>query len=79
MTDLEKKLNDVEQTSKSVSLEETKWQTAETLTTEKLPEVIDEKWILTIDWLAKAMWMEKQPVKLPNWKEVMSLIWKPEQ
>ena len=79
MTDLEKKLNDVEQTSQPVSLEETKWQAVETLTTEKLPEVIDEKWVLTIDWLAKAMWMEKQLVKLPNGKEVMSLTWKPEQ
>lgn len=80
MTDLEKKLNDVEnQTSKPVSFEETQKQTVETLATEKLPEVIDEKWGLTIDWLAKAMWMEKQLVKLPNWKEVMSLVWKPEQ
>ena len=80
MTDFEKKLNDVEnQTSNSVSLEKTKSETAEVLVAEKLPEVIDEKWILTIDWLAKAMWIEKQLVKLPNWKEVMSLVWKPEQ
>jgi hypothetical protein len=43
MTDINK-LNDVEnETSNSVSLEETKSQTAETLKTEKLPEVIDEK------------------------------------
>ena len=79
MTDLNK-LNDVEnQTSKQVSFEETQKQAVETLAIEKLPEVIDENWNLTIDWLAKAMWMEKQLVKLPNWKEVMSLVWKPEQ
>ena len=78
MTDLEN-LNDVEHASQDVSLNETKSQTIETLNTEKLPEVIDENWILTIDWLAKALWMEKQLVKLPNWKEIMSLTWKPEQ
>jgi hypothetical protein len=43
MTDLEKKINDVEiQTLDGVSLEETKAQTVENLTTEKLPEVISE-------------------------------------
>lgn len=73
------KLNGVQETQQSVSLEKTKSQTVETLKTEKLPEVIDEKWVLTIDWLAKAMWMEKQSVKLPNGKEVISLTWKPEQ
>lgn len=78
MTDINK-LNGVQESQQSVSLEETKSQTAETLKTEKLPEVIDEKWVLTIDSLAKAMWMEKQLVKLPNGKEVMSLVRKPEQ
>ena len=78
MTDINK-LNGVQEAQQSVSLEETKSQTAETLKTAKLPEVIDEKWVLTIDSLAKAMWMEKQLVKLPNGKEVMSLVRKPEQ
>lgn len=80
MTDSEKKLNNAEiKALNNVSLEETKSQTVENLTTEKLPEVISEDWVLTINWLAEAMWMQKQLVKLPNWKEVMSLVWKPEQ
>ena len=42
------------------------------------PEVIGEDGVLRIDTLARALWMEKQLVKLPNWKEIMSLVWKPE-
>jgi len=45
----------------------------------KWPEVIDENGVLKIDTLAKALGMEKELVKLPNWKEVMSLVRKPEQ
>lgn len=78
MANLEK-LNDVEQASQKVSLDETKSQTVETLQTEKLPEVISEDWILTINWLANALGMQKQLIKLQNWNEVMSLVWKPEQ
>ena len=74
-------LNQIEQSNETANvwLPTIKDQWLETLKTEKLPEVIDENWVLTIDWLAKALWMEKQLVKLPNGKEVMSLTWKPEQ
>ena len=78
MRNLEK-MNDVEQISQNVSLGETKSQVIETLQTGKWPEVIDENGVLIIDTLAKALGMERQLVKLPNGKEVMSLTWKPEQ
>ena len=78
MKNLEK-LNSLNQTTKDVWLDTTKVETLKNLQTEKLPEVISEDWVLTINWLASALWMEKQLVKLPNWKEVMSLVWKSEQ
>lgn len=42
-----------------------------------LPEVIDENWILTIDWLANAMWLKKEKKTLPNGKEIMTISRKP--
>ena len=78
MTDLNK-LGAENLAPNNVSLEGTKFQSLKELSTEKLPEVISEEWILTITWLANAMWMQKQLVKLPNWREVMSLVWRPEQ
>lgn len=38
-----------------------------------LPEVIDENWILTIDWLANAMWKKKEKKTLPNGKEIITI------
>ena len=77
MGDLEN-LNVWNQTEQNVWLETTKTETLETLQTEKLPEVISEDGVLTINWLAEALKLQKQLVKLPNGKEVMSLIRKPE-
>jgi len=79
MTNIEN-MNDVEnRTAIDVSLDETKIQATEALLTKKMPEVIREDGVLTINWLAEVMWMEKQLLKLPNSKEVMSLVWKPAQ
>lgn len=65
----EKNLEKLEQSNETsnVWLQTIKDQWLETLKTEKLSEVIDENWILTIDWLAKALWMEKQLVKTDLW------------
>lgn len=41
------------------------------------PEVIGEDGVLKIDTLSKALWMEKQLIKLPNGKEIMTYVWKP--
>lgn len=79
MTNIEN-MNDVEnRTAIDVSLDETKIQATEALLTKKMPEVIREDGVLTINWLAEVMWMEKQLLKLSNSKEVMSLVWKPAQ
>ncbi len=44
----------------------------------KMIEVIDEHGVLKITNIASALWMTPELVKLPNGKEVMSLVWKPE-
>ncbi len=41
------------------------------------PEVIGEDGVLKIDTLAKALWMEKQLIKLPNGKEIMTFVREP--
>lgn len=50
----------------------------ETKDTESAAEVISETGILSIKWLATALGMAEELVTLPNGKEVMSLVRKPE-
>lgn len=66
-----------EQFTKKAELSTTAKQTVETLKTN--PSIISENWVLSINWLADLLGMQKELVKLPNWKEISTLVWKPEQ